>query len=80
MNSYLGRMTQRTLQDKLAILSDAAKYDASCASSGGERRHARAGERRLRRAPKMAISLAYVLAPCHKAVRRVNFNILRLLR
>ncbi|MFT3690334.1 putative DNA modification/repair radical SAM protein [Paenirhodobacter sp.] len=27
----------RPLQDKLAILSDAAKYDASCASSGGKR-------------------------------------------
>lgn len=26
----------RTLQDKLAILSDAAKYDASCASSGSQ--------------------------------------------
>lgn len=33
----------RTLQDKLAILSDAAKYDASCASSGGEKRDSRAG-------------------------------------
>ncbi|WP_085787530.1 putative DNA modification/repair radical SAM protein [Ketogulonicigenium robustum] len=32
-----------TLQDKLAILSDAAKYDASCASSGGEKRDARQG-------------------------------------
>lgn len=28
--------------DKLAILADAAKYDASCASSGGNRRNARA--------------------------------------
>ena len=36
-------MTRRTLQDKLAILSDASKYDASCASSGGEKRDARAG-------------------------------------
>ncbi len=36
-------MAKPTLQDKLAILSDAAKYDASCASSGGERRDARAG-------------------------------------
>lgn len=36
-------MTRMTLQDKLAILADAAKYDASCASSGGERRHARQG-------------------------------------
>ncbi len=27
------------VKDKLAILADAAKYDASCASSGAERRH-----------------------------------------
>lgn len=36
----------RSLQDKLAILSDAAKYDASCAScasSGGEKRDSSAG-------------------------------------
>ena len=31
------------LQDKLPLLADAAKYDASCASSGGERRGSRAG-------------------------------------
>ena len=31
-------MTMRTLQEKLAILSDAAKYDASCASSGAAKR------------------------------------------
>ncbi|NGM45886.1 putative DNA modification/repair radical SAM protein [Rhodobacter sp. SGA-6-6] len=36
-------MARATLQDKLAILSDAAKYDASCASSGGERRDSRKG-------------------------------------
>ena len=34
---------KRTLQEKLAILSDAAKYDASCASSGTTRRDARNG-------------------------------------
>ncbi|WP_435164349.1 putative DNA modification/repair radical SAM protein [Falsirhodobacter sp. 1013] len=34
----------RTLTEKLAILSDAAKYDASCASSGGERRDSRDGK------------------------------------
>ena len=34
---------QRTLQDRLAILADAAKYDASCASSGTVRRDARSG-------------------------------------
>lgn len=31
------------LQRKIAILADAAKYDASCASSGGERRDSRDG-------------------------------------
>ena len=36
-------MARKTLQDKLAILSDAAKYDASCASSGGEKRDAHNG-------------------------------------
>lgn len=36
-------MAKMTLQDKLAILSDAAKYDASCASSGGERRDSKKG-------------------------------------
>lgn len=33
-----------TLQDKLAILSDAARYDASCASSGTTRRDSRDGK------------------------------------
>ena len=37
-------MPTRTLSDKLAILADAAKYDASCASSGGERRNSRDGQ------------------------------------
>lgn len=37
-------MAQRTLQQKLAILSDAAKYDASCASSGSVRRDSRDGK------------------------------------
>ncbi len=36
-------MAKLTLQDKLAVLSDAAKYDASCASSGGEKRDSRKG-------------------------------------
>lgn len=31
------------LQNKLAILADAAKYDASCASSGSAKRNATAG-------------------------------------
>lgn len=37
-------MAARTLQQKLAILSDAAKYDASCASSGGRKRDSSDGK------------------------------------
>ena len=37
-------MTKRTLNEKLAMLADAAKYDASCASSGGNRRDSRDGK------------------------------------
>ncbi|RIK85666.1 MAG: putative DNA modification/repair radical SAM protein [Hyphomicrobiales bacterium] len=34
---------KKPLKDRLAILADAAKYDASCASSGAQRRDSRAG-------------------------------------
>ncbi|MCV3272144.1 putative DNA modification/repair radical SAM protein [Roseobacter sinensis] len=37
-------MAKRSLKEKLAILSDAAKYDASCASSGSTRRDSRDGK------------------------------------
>ncbi|TMV11373.1 putative DNA modification/repair radical SAM protein [Arenibacterium halophilum] len=37
-------MARLTLDEKLAILSDAAKYDASCASSGGAKRDSRDGK------------------------------------
>ncbi|MCK0150066.1 putative DNA modification/repair radical SAM protein [Marivita sp. S6314] len=37
-------MSRRSLQEKLAILSDAAKYDASCASSGSTRRNSLDGK------------------------------------
>lgn len=37
-------MAKQTLEQKLAILSDAAKYDASCASSGSTKRDSRAGK------------------------------------
>ncbi|RVV97257.1 putative DNA modification/repair radical SAM protein [Mesobaculum littorinae] len=37
-------MTSLSLDRKLAILSDAAKYDASCASSGTSRRDSRGGK------------------------------------
>src|SRR5690242_9069822 len=37
-------MGQLNLQSKLAILADAAKYDASCASSGTSKRDSRGGK------------------------------------
>lgn len=37
-------MAKLTLQEKLALLSDAAKYDASCASSGTSKRDSRDGK------------------------------------
>ena len=37
-------MSQLDLQSKLAILADAAKYDASCASSGTSKRDSRSGK------------------------------------
>jgi putative DNA modification/repair radical SAM protein len=40
----MNRMPAPTLQDKLAILSDAARYDASCASSGTSKRDSRDGK------------------------------------
>ena len=36
-------MAKRTIIDKLSILADAAKYDASCASSGTAKRHSLGG-------------------------------------
>src|SRR6185312_7981246 len=38
MRTYSEQTMQLTLQRKLAILADAAKYDASCSSGGTERR------------------------------------------
>ena len=37
-------MAQLDLQAKLAILADAAKYDASCASSGTAKRDSKSGK------------------------------------
>ena len=36
------RMNER-IQEKLSILADAAKYDASCSSSGGKRKNENKG-------------------------------------
>src|SRR5690606_7688046 len=42
-NIYRTTTMRKSLKERLAILSDAAKYDASCASSGGEKRDASKG-------------------------------------
>jgi putative DNA modification/repair radical SAM protein len=41
---YMNAMPAPSLQEKLAILSDAARYDASCASSGTARRDSAGGK------------------------------------
>src|SRR3954465_7801726 len=52
-------MTQLSVQQKLAILADAAKYDASCASSGAAPRDRRGGKGIGSAAPGMGICHAY---------------------
>jgi putative DNA modification/repair radical SAM protein len=52
-------MAQLDLQAKLAILADAAKYDASCASSGTAKRDSRGGTGVGSSAPGMGICHAY---------------------
>ena len=44
LRTYSEQMTQKSLDQKLAILSDAAKYDASCASSGSSKRDSHDGK------------------------------------
>jgi len=44
VRTYKERMTQLTLLQKLEILADAAKYDASCASSGTAKRTSEGGK------------------------------------
>jgi putative DNA modification/repair radical SAM protein len=52
-------MAQMDLQSKLAVLADAAKYDASCASSGTTKRDSRGGKGVGSSAPGMGICHAY---------------------
>src|SRR5579871_4759937 len=52
-------MAVLALRRKLAILSDAAKYDASCASSGTSRRDSRGGKGIGSSGPGMGICHAY---------------------
>ena len=42
--TYSEQMAALSLRQKLTILADAAKYDASCASSGGEKRTSKDGK------------------------------------
>jgi putative DNA modification/repair radical SAM protein len=44
IGTYQERMGKLTLQEKLALLSDAAKYDASCSSSGTSKRDSSDGK------------------------------------
>jgi putative DNA modification/repair radical SAM protein len=52
-------MARLDIQQKLAILADAAKYDASCASSGSKRRDSAGGKGMGSTAPGMGICHAY---------------------
>jgi len=51
-------MAQQTLRQRLEILADAAKYDASCASSGAAKRHSLGGKG-LGSTERMGICHAY---------------------
>jgi putative DNA modification/repair radical SAM protein len=44
IGTYMERMSALGTREKLAILADAAKYDASCASSGSAKRDSRDGK------------------------------------
>src|SRR5690242_3243326 len=57
--TYIEQMAQLDVQQKLAILADAAKYDASCASSGSQRRDSLGGTGIGSTAPGMGICHAY---------------------
>ena len=52
-------MARLDIQEKLAILADAAKYDASCASSGSTKRDSKRGSGVGSSAPGMGICHAY---------------------
>lgn len=86
-------MLDRALQKKLEILADAAKYDASCASSGTAKRHSRDG-RGLGSTEGMGICHAYApdgrcisllkllltnhcIFDCHYCINRKSSNVAR---
>src|ERR1043165_6830414 len=57
--TYIEQMPQLDVQQKLAILADAAKYDASCASSGSKKRDSTGGKGIGSTARGMGICHAY---------------------
>src|SRR5688572_25209718 len=57
--TYIEQMAHLDTRQKLAILADAAKYDASCASSGSKRRNSSSGKGMGSTAPGMGICHAY---------------------
>jgi putative DNA modification/repair radical SAM protein len=86
-------MPQTPIQERLEILADAAKYDASCASSGTAKRHSRDG-RGLGSTPGMGICHAYApdgrcisllkllltnhcIFDCHYCINRKSSNVRR---
>src|SRR4029453_9688696 len=86
-------MAQLDLQQKLAILADAAKYDASCASSGTSKRDSRRG-RGVGSSEGMGICHAYApdgrcisllkilltntcIFDCHYCINRKSSNVRR---
>ncbi|MFC0202902.1 putative DNA modification/repair radical SAM protein [Novosphingobium soli] len=86
-------MTRSTVMERLAILADAAKYDASCASSGTTRRNSRDG-RGLGSTEGMGICHAYApdgrcisllkllltnhcIFDCHYCINRKSSNVQR---
>ncbi|MAW98359.1 MAG: biotin synthase, partial [Sphingomonas sp.] len=86
-------MAQLSVQDKLGILADAAKYDASCASSGTVKRNS-AGGRGIGSTEGMGICHAYApdgrcisllkilltnscIFDCHYCINRKSSNVRR---
>ena len=86
-------MSQPTVMERLGILADAAKYDASCASSGTAKRHS-AGGKGLGSTEGMGICHAYApdgrcisllkilltnhcIFDCHYCVNRKSSNVRR---
>ncbi len=73
-------MSRLALSEKLAILSDAARYDASCASSGTQRRDSRDGKG-LGSTEGSGISLLKILMTnfylnnCAYCINRVSSNV-----